>query len=270
MNHNTLPWRIEHACFRAWPALRDERISGWLLRFSEGLTRRANSANPLQTTLADPDHLIAACESRYRAHGLPMFFRIPSLIDLAMLECLERRGYKAEGESLVMYGTMEEAAAQPDDHTELLSKPNEEWLRAMSALQNYTQDRSVTYAKIVTSIAVPAAYISLRDKERIIALAYGAIYDGLLCFESVVTDAAFRGRGNARRMLASLIDWGKAAGAEGLCLQVEASNQPARRLYSGLGLKELYRYHYRREPVSGRVCVQRLARPALPDRAVVG
>ena len=179
MNCDTLPWRIEHACFRAWPALRDEQISGWLLRFSEGLTRRANSANPLQAKVADPDHLIATCESRYRAHGLPTFFRMPSLVDPAMQECLEQRGYKAEGESLVMYGTMEQAASQPDNHIELLSKPSEEWLRAMSILQNYTRDRSATYAKIVTSIAVPVTYVSLRDKERIIALAYGAIYDGL-------------------------------------------------------------------------------------------
>jgi N-acetylglutamate synthase len=51
-------------------------------------------------------------------------------------------------------------------------------------------------------------------------------------------------------MLGSLIDWAKAAGAEGLCLQVEASNQPARKLYGGLGLAELYRYHYQREPAS--------------------
>jgi GNAT superfamily N-acetyltransferase len=250
MNHNTLSWRIEHACFRAWPALRNEQISGWLLRFSEGLTRRANSANPLQAKIADPDRLIVACEARYRAQGLPTFFRITSLIDPAMQACLERRGYKAEGDSLVMYGPMEQAVSQPDDRTELLFKPNEEWLRAMYALQNYTRDRSATYAKIVTSVAAPVAYISLRDKKRIIAVAYGAIYDGLLCFESVITDAAFRGCGNARRMLASLIDWGKAAGAEGFCLQVEASNQPARRLYSGLGSKELYQYHYRREPVS--------------------
>jgi GNAT superfamily N-acetyltransferase len=250
MKDETLPWRIEHACFKAWPALRDEQISGWLLRFSEGVTRRANSANPLQAKIGNPDHLIVACESRYCAQGLPTFFRIPSLIDPAMQECLEQRGYKAEGESLVMYGNIEEATSQPDDHTELLSKPNDEWLRAMSVLQNYTRDRSATYAKIVTSVGVPVAYISLRDKERIIALAYGAIYDGLLCFESVVTDAAFRGRGNARRMLGSLIDWAKTAGAEGLCLQVEATNQPARKLYGGFGLKELYRYHYRREPVS--------------------
>jgi hypothetical protein len=163
MKRNTLPWRIEHACFRAWPALHEERISDWLLRFSEGLTRRANSANPLQAKIADPDHLIVACESRYRAQGLPTFFRIPSLIDPAMQERLEQRGYKAEGESLVMYGTMEEAASQPDDHVELLSKPSEEWLRAMSVLQNYTPDSGATYARIVSSIAAPVTYVGLRD-----------------------------------------------------------------------------------------------------------
>jgi len=76
-------------------------------------------------------------------------------------------------------------------------------------------------------------------------------FSGLLCVESVVTDVTVRRRGYARRMLSALIGWARTAGAEGVCLQVEADNQPAISLYRSLGLAELYRYHYRREPRPG-------------------
>ena len=81
------------------------------------------------------------------------------------------------------------------------------------------------------------------------ALAYGAIHDRLLCYESVIADPRRQRRGYARRVIASLAAWAKDQGAEGACLEVEAHNTAALALYDLVGLKtELYRYHYRREP----------------------
>jgi ribosomal protein S18 acetylase RimI-like enzyme len=80
-------------------------------------------------------------------------------------------------------------------------------------------------------------------------LAYGAIHNKLLCYESVVTDGRRRGRGYGRRIITALAAWAKENGADGACLEVEAGNIPARSLYEAIGLKsELYRYHYWREP----------------------
>jgi ribosomal protein S18 acetylase RimI-like enzyme len=46
-----------------------------------------------------------------------------------------------------------------------------------------------------------------------------------------------------------LAAWASDEGAVGACLEVEAHNAPARALYDAVGLnKELYRYHYRRQP----------------------
>jgi ribosomal protein S18 acetylase RimI-like enzyme len=81
------------------------------------------------------------------------------------------------------------------------------------------------------------------------ALAYGAVSEGLLCYESVVADRRRRRQGFARRIVSSLAAWGKEHGIEGVCLDVEATNLGALALYQGAGLKtELYRYHYRRQP----------------------
>ena len=76
-----LAWRVERTCLNAWPALRQVLLGGWVLRFSGGLTRRANSANPLGVGALDPDRLIAGCEALYRHQRLPTIFRLPSIID---------------------------------------------------------------------------------------------------------------------------------------------------------------------------------------------
>jgi GNAT superfamily N-acetyltransferase len=80
------------------------------------------------------------------------------------------------------------------------------------------------------------------------ALAFGAIHDGVICYESVVTDPRRLRRGYARRVIGSLAAWAADRGATGACLEVEAANAPALALYAGLGFRELYSYHYRREP----------------------
>ena len=104
-------------------------------------------------------------------------------------------------------------------------------------------------SRVVRSLMILSGFAGLRVDGEIVALAFGALHGGLLCVESVITDEGQRGKGYARRMLNGLFAWAVAAGARGVCLQVEAPNAPAIALYQGLGLTtELYRYHYRREP----------------------
>lgn len=96
---------------------------------------------------------------------------------------------------------------------------------------------------------LPAAFAGLAVDGEPVALAYGAIHRGLLCYESVVTAAGQRRKGYARRVLAALAAWAQRNGATAATLQVEASNAPSRALYRSIGMTtELHRYHYRREP----------------------
>ena len=249
MTPASLAWRVEETCLNAWPALRQALLDGWVLRFSGGVTRRANSANPLPADYNRTDALIPACEALYRRQLLPTIFRVPSIIDPDLDERLDALGYGSEGESWVLYGDIDVAAAAKEPDVQLSAHPTPEWFRAMAALQNHTIEQSGIYRRIVGAIVIPAAFAALAIDGEFVALAYGAIHNGLLCYESVITDSRRQRHGYARRVIATLAAWAKDEGARGACLQVEAGNAPALALYDAIGLKtRLYRYHYSREP----------------------
>jgi len=251
MTETLLPWRIEETCFNAFPSLKQVLFGQWLMRFGAGMSRRANSVNPLRPECAGSAAAIAAAEALYRAQGLPTIFRVPSIVDPALDRELAARGYAGEGESCVLYGAIDAlrpGAGAADPAVRLGPMPEAAWLRAMAGLQGHTTARRAIYRRIVGAIAIPARFALLTLDGMPAGLAYGAIHDGLLCYESVITDPVRRRQGCARRVIASLASWAQGSGATGACLQVEAGNAPARALYQSLGLAELYRYHYRREP----------------------
>src|SRR5690242_3932422 len=80
-NDGALAHRVEEACLKGWPALQEIMLDGWLLRFAEGHTRRANSINPRWQGSRDLRQKTADCEAAYRARGLPAIFRISGLAE---------------------------------------------------------------------------------------------------------------------------------------------------------------------------------------------
>jgi GNAT superfamily N-acetyltransferase len=247
-----LAWRAERAGRNAWPALRRVWLGDWQLNFGEGLTRRANSANPLRPDSRDSAALVGACEALYAGQHQPAIFRLPTIIDTALDRRLEARGYTAEGESLVLYGDIAAIAAAADPAVRLSAQPSGEWFAAMADLQGYSRQQRRTYRRIVAALAVPAVFALLTVDGEAAALAYGALSEGLLCCESVIADRRRRRQGFARRIVSSLAACSREQGVEGVCLEVEATNLAALALYHRIGLRtELYRYHYRRQPRVG-------------------
>lgn len=243
-----LPWRIEEACLNAWPGLRSALWAGWLLQFSEGLSRRANSVSPLCADAAliagDLEHF----GSLYGAQGLPLIVRVVSLLDPGIERELDRRGFVAEGETCTLFGEL--IAAEPGDpDADVRPRPDTEWLDAMSVLQNHSTAQSAIYRRVIERIVLPAGFAAVRREGEIIATAYGAIHDGLLCCESVVVSERWRGERYGIRLMNALFGWGARNGARAACLQVMAANTAGRALYRSVGLTtETHRYHYRRAP----------------------
>ena len=249
MPERDLDWRIEEGCCNAWPAVRQAWLGDWLLRFAPGVSRRANSANPLRAGAGDVDGLIAEGAPLFKAQGLPLLVRVLSLLDPAVDRRLAALGFTAEGETQVLHGAIGAVTRQPDPAVTIDPNPSPDWLAANAAMRGFGAEQDAVYRHIVGSIAVPAAFLDLRANGERVALAFGVLHGGLLVCESVITAEAHRGRGYSRRLMASMFDWAAGNGAAGVCLQVQADNTPAVKLYDGLGLTdERFRYWYRRAP----------------------
>ncbi len=247
-------WSAEEAAINGFPPLRQVVFDGWLLRFSDGVRRTANSATPLREPSPEMNAVVAAAPRLYAEQNQPTIFRIPSFLDPAIDRELAARGYTEEGESCIIEGPLDPivAAAAPfggSVDVRLWPRPTPEWFAAMAKLQAQAAGYHAVYQQIVGSVVLPAGFAELAVDGAPVALAYGVIHRGMLCFESVVTDAAQRRKGYSRRVLAALAAWAKGNGATLATLQVEASNTPGRTLYHAIGMTtELHRYHYRRGP----------------------
>lgn len=250
----SIAWAAEEAAINGFPPLRQVVLGDWFLRFSDGVRRTANSATPLREPGGDFAEVIAAAESLYKAQGQPTIFRIPSFISPAHDATLAARGYTAEGESCVIAGPLgpivaSGMAAGGIREVILSPEPTEGWLAAMATLQGQSATFHAVYRKIVGAVVLSAAFAALAVDGALVSLAYGVVHRGLLCYESVVTDARQRRKGYSRRVLGALADWARQSGATSATLQVEAPNAPARALYHAVGMTtELHRYHYRRQP----------------------
>jgi ribosomal protein S18 acetylase RimI-like enzyme len=248
---NHLAKRVEGACLNGWPALREVVFDGWLIRLADGHTRRTNSVNLLSSGVLPLEDKIRYCEAVYTAQGLPTIFCIPTTAGHALSQALDRRGYgPPEDESCVLYAELAEIPPQPAGDIVLEEGfPGEAWLGALARLHGQSEATQETHRKILKSLAVPAVFAAVRlDDRRLGALAFGAVHNGLVCVNSVVTDPAFRRQGLARRAVAAVLSWAQErCGATGACLAVVADNAPASALYRELGFDcEVYRYHYRR------------------------
>jgi N-acetylglutamate synthase len=245
---SALAQRAETSFFRTWPALREIELEAWLLRFAEGVSRRANSVNPRRSAGGDLRSKIARCEDLYREAGLPALFRVHDLAEPDLDAALARLSYSAEGETETRLCDLS-AGVLPMGAAELAARPNEEWLQALAEAQGQSDAQRATYRKIIERLDTPAAFAAVRHEGAVASVAYGAIADGLLAVESVATIPPARGRGLARQAVGALLAWGRSRDAEGAVLQVASDNAPALGLYGGLGFNHLlYRYHYRRAP----------------------
>ncbi len=70
---------LEEAALNAWPALQQILVDGWLVRFANGYTKRANSVNPLYESTQPVEAKIECCLALFQAQKLPPVFRLTPL-----------------------------------------------------------------------------------------------------------------------------------------------------------------------------------------------
>lgn len=236
---------IDRLAVAAWPATHNDDRNGWLFRFANGVSRRANSVAPFPFTSdsISLDQQIAEAEAFYRGHGLPPRFQIsPAAAPAGLDRLLAARGYATEAAVTIQIAPAPAIAALDDARKEIslsTTAPAGWW--AFYA-EGYDRDASAIAARACEQ-AVFATYTG--DDGRPAAIGLGVYGGNWLGIFGMLTDPKCRNQGLGRALIRALAGYAVEQGAIGLYLQVENSNPDAARLYQRLGFRDVYGYHYR-------------------------
>lgn len=237
---------LEELSLNAFPALKTVLYDGWILRFSNGYSHRANSVQPLYLSTQSLDQKIAYCEKLYRAQNLPVVFKMTRAAEPAQLDAeLETRGYRLEADTIVQTCELAPRNFLCANDVEIYETWNEEWFDAFCRM-NQPNPAHIGTLKQMLQMIVPQTGLALRrENGAVCACGLGVRQEKFLGLYDIVVDKNFRQRGYGRKIVSQLMAWGNENGAQRAYLQVLANNTPALNLYAQLGFVEHHSYWYR-------------------------
>jgi ribosomal protein S18 acetylase RimI-like enzyme len=239
-----IPALEERAC-NAWPALQSQIAGGWLLRFAEGYTKRANSACALPGATG-LSAVLPDIEDRYARAGIPCCIRMTPLAPADAAATLDARGWTTLDETSLQVVALDSASTgEPGPGLALAPAADAAWIDGYAAASARPDLRRDTLARMLQAIGTPATFATVRVQDEPVAYGMAVLERGAVGLFDIATVANRRGRGHGRAVVAGLIAWGRAHGAAAAYLQVTTGNGPALALYGSLGFREVYRYVYR-------------------------
>lgn len=233
---------LDRLAAAAWAPIEQIDQNGWLLRFADGVTRRANSAAPFPIEGgASLETQIEAVEAFYRARDLPPRFQISPAAEPEFLdEALARRGYVTEAPVDIMIAEASLLARPAGTNVTITETPPAGWWDLY--LEGYSRDPR----KIVAGARdMPVFAAASNDDGMIEAIGLGVMGGDWLAVFGMFTRPACRRRGLCAALIRALAAFAVDRNGIGLYLQVEEDNPDARRLYENLGFRGVYGYHYR-------------------------
>lgn len=237
---------LEEMNLNAWPALKTVHLDGWLVRSSGGDTRRPNSVNLFGPSTLPLTDKVDQVETIYRNLGRPCLFRITPLADAKLPDLLSERDYSGEGATFVQ--TAEIGHTDMPSGVDVLSRVNDTWLAAALGIRGVAGEEREIFRLLHRAIAVEAGWALVRIDGRAAACGCVSVERGWSGLTGIYVHQQARGRGLARKITEALTGWAHDRGARRMWLQVDQKNEAAISLYSSLGFRTSYTYHYRVAP----------------------
>jgi ribosomal protein S18 acetylase RimI-like enzyme len=126
-----------------------------------------------------------------------------------------------------------------DAEVVLLREPTEEWFAGVGGRKGGLPPAG---RAVLTGVPEARYAAGFSPEGTLVATARGTVIEGWLGITVVGVDPDQRRRGWARRLTLALVCWAVEAGADRAFLQVEETNDAARRLYEGLGFQTAHKY----------------------------
>lgn len=234
---------FEEIASNAHVALNVMLYDGWLLRFANGHTNRANSVSVLYPSTINLDNKVSYCEGYYKKQNLPCVFKLTDN-DIELNALLEKRGYGVVTPTDVMILDLSDKLFQ-EESCVFSKEPTEEWLSSYFLYEGIKDaSKQEIFRQMLSKVQVDTIYGSVLQDGKVVACASAAIEQGYMLLQNVVVNPEFRGCGFGKMVCQNLISKAKEDGAHYSYLQVVKSNKVALNMYTKLGYEKVYSYWY--------------------------
>ena len=248
--------RFQEFLMNAWPAEQYFFLNGWILRFTKGVTYRANSVIPINYTgnnsLIEND--IEMVENAYKSFNLPTIFTMHEYFEPKELDgALRNRGYIEQDRTNALLMPVQNIDLKHINNEFNYKIHDERANEFASLLAKFTKrDRyqQEIIKEITNRIIVPKkCFVITKWRNETIGTLMGVLNPhGYFYIADVFVIPEFRCQKIASSMLKTVIkEWAMSNGAENIWLQVEQQNLNALKLYENLGMKKVYSYYYLRK-----------------------
>ena len=247
MDNKRLVQKIEELSMNALPAIQTHIFDGWILRFSKGYTKRANSVNPIYFSNEELKRKVEKSEQLFREKKLRVVYKLTSVVYPGDLDStLEKNGYIFDGVTSVQVLSLKEIEAPTENNVEVYKNLHDKWFSNFCILNSISENDQPTLKILLSNIIPKTCFILLTNSENaVIACGLGVLEDKYIGLFDIVTNEKYRNQGYGKQLILNILKWGKENGAENAYLQVEIKNTSALNLYSKRGFEEKYRYWYR-------------------------
>ncbi|CAM4379034.1 GNAT family N-acetyltransferase [Paenibacillus alkaliterrae] len=180
---------IEELSLNNWQPLSTLLYDGWVMRFSDGYTKRANSINPIHISTYDLNLKIQECEKIYSSNNLRTTYKITPFVHPENLdEVLEERGYSLIDFTSVQTLTLDDIIEPSLNSVNIDENLNVEWLDNFCRLNNIEEKNKYTMKQMLTNVMTKKSFVSLYYKEHVIACGLGVIEREYIGLYDIVTD----------------------------------------------------------------------------------
>lgn len=240
---------LDELMANAWRPLIEEQHDGWRYRWSDGLTRRANSALAVGET-GTADDLVARAEEFHGQRGAPTLIQVSTAsASQGLPTYLRSRGYRPTARTLVQAAAtdavVERTAARFD--IEIAVTPSDEWFGtywSVEATRGRTDTDMTLYRGVLLAPELPTVFAAARRDGKVLGVGQLVVDRGWAGVQCMATSPSGRRQGVASSVLNGLAIEAAERGIGGMYLAVMAANDAATGLYANAGFRTTHDYRY--------------------------
>jgi len=240
--------KIEELSMNALPALSTILVNGWILRFSNGYSKRANSVNPIYPCSIDILRNIEICDEMFKKNNLNTVFKLTEQEKAYEIdEILNKQGYVYEAKTNIMIKSIPEyeITEQEKKNVVIYRELRDDWFEAFVSMNNTSPQHTSTLQRMLQSIMPETYYGCIIDDGKIVAVGLAVAEREYVGMYDICVDREKRKRGLGTKIMKNLMCEASQQGHIYSYLQVVDSNEGAKKLYEKLGYEKEYSYWYR-------------------------